>query len=251
MKLHVLATGTSRGQDLSRFQRDPHFRKATRNMMMGYAALEPVLQNFPKLNTASFVFGSSFGELQTTQDFLSTLANQGIARPLLFQNSLHNATLGFLALKLGVPGPSVTTSHRHFTGESCLELASILIDAGSPLCIALAVDTRVAALESGIIETYPAEVKMDEGAAALLLANEATVRELGVNSLAIIDSVDRHMQGEEHVSGSYYDSNALEHVIEAIEASNSHGDLRLNKPDGSFSIIRLSKKTEMTQVNLK
>ena len=244
MKLHILAAGISRGQDLSRFQRDPDFRKATLNMMMGYAALEPVIKKFPKLETAAFVLGSSSGELQTTHSFLSSLANQGVARPLLFQNSLYNATLGFLALKLGATGPTVSVSNRHFTGESCLETASILIDSGIPLCIAVAVETRVAAIETGLLQNYPGEMTLDEGAVAVLLTDEKNARALGAETLAVVESIEYHKQGGEPVSGPYYDSNAIERMLEAIINSGDGEipkELKLSKPDGSFSRIRLSR----------
>jgi 3-oxoacyl-(acyl-carrier-protein) synthase len=249
MKLHIVAAGVSRGQDLSRFQRDPDFRKATPNMIMGYAALDGVVKKFPKLDTASFVLGSSFGELQTTESFLSTLTKQGLARPLLFQNSLYNATIGFLALKLGATGPSVSVSNRYFTGESCLETASILIDSGAQLCIALAVETRVSTLEPALLHNYSQnsskETVLDEGAAAVLLANEKTAQELGMETLGIIESVEYHQHGGGPVAGPYYDSNAIECILNTLNESGPNGklpsELILSKPDGSFSKIRLSR----------
>ena len=245
MKLHIVAAGVSRGQDLSRFQRDPDFRKATPNMIMGYAALDGVVKKFPKLDTASFVLGSSFGELQTTESFLSALTKQGLARPLLFQNSLYNATIGFLALKLGATGPSVSVSNRYFTGESCLETASILIDSGAQLCIALAVEARVSMLEPALLQNYSKKTILDEGAAAVLLASEKTAQELGLETLGIIESVEYHQHGGSPVAGPYYDSNAIECILKTLNENGPNGkvpsELILSKPDGSFSKIRLSR----------
>jgi hypothetical protein len=240
MKLHVLGAGTARGKDLAKYASDGDFRKATRNMKMGYAAIEPILERFPKLQSASFVLGSSYGELEVTKTFLSTLEQQGVARPLLFQNSLHNATLGFLALKIGATGPSMTVSHRHFTGENCLEAASLLLAAGSSLCLALTVEARVPELEAGMTQNYPSEVLRDEGAAALLLASESAVRELGARSLAVIEAVDCQLEGGESLTGPYYDSDSLERIVNAIREGRFPRELRLSKPDRSLSVIRLT-----------
>jgi hypothetical protein len=229
----------------------PDFRKATPNMLKCWAALEPILQKFPKLEGAALVAGSSYGELAVTREFLATLETQGIARPLLFQNSLHNATLGFLAIKLGITGPSMTVSHRHFTGENCLEAAALLLGSGTPLCLILAAESRVAELEPAMIQNYGPGVALDEGAAALLLASDETVRRLGARSLAVIEAAEcfpaaatAPVRGAELPSGSYYDSNALERIVDAIASSESNGvlprELRLAKPDRSHSTILLS-----------
>lgn len=244
MKLHVLAAGTARGKDLSKFAALPDFRKATANMVKCYAAIEPMLEHFPKLEGAGLVLGSSYGELAVTTEFLNTLETQGIARPLLFQNSLHNATLGFLAIRLGITGPSMTVSHRHFTGENCLEAASLLLGSGTPLCLVFSVESRVSELGPAMRQNYPSVVELGEGAAALLLATEETARASGRPTLAVIDSVDTTSRRGDDLSGSYYDSDALERIVDAITASQVTGalptELRLPKPDRSSSTIHLS-----------
>jgi 3-oxoacyl-(acyl-carrier-protein) synthase len=244
MKLHVLATGTARGKDLSKYHALPEFRKATANMVKCTAALESILEKFPNLEGAAMILGSSYGELAVTTEFIKTLETQGIARPLLFQNSLHNATLGFLAIRLGITGPSMTLSHRHFTGENCLEAASLLLSSGTPLCYVLSVESRVTELGPAMRQNYPSPVELGEGAAALLLASEETVRALGVRSLAVIESVECSPDSSGGLSGSYYDSDALERIADAIQAATQGGvlprELKLRKPDRSCSTLVLS-----------
>jgi 3-oxoacyl-(acyl-carrier-protein) synthase len=236
MNLHVVAMGKMTPKVFTgvqtRFQADSSFRKATRNMMMGYAAIEPLLAKVPQLAKAAFVLGSSYGELEVTKEFLNTLDTQGLARPVLFQSSLHNATLGFLSLKLGIRGPSITVSHRYLTGENCLEAASLMIESGVELCLTAAVDTRA----TGIL--------IDEGAAALLLTNEQGAHKLGLPTLAVIESVryggSRKNEGPP-LRGEYYDSNALEKVVDFISSGTPGsitGELQLMKPNRTFSTIR-------------
>jgi hypothetical protein len=248
MNLHVVAMGKMTPKVFTgvqtRFQADSSFRKATRNMMMGYAAIEPLLAKVPQLAKAAFVLGSSYGELEVTKEFLNTLDTQGLARPVLFQSSLHNATLGFLSLKLGIRGPSITVSHRYLTGENCLEAASLMIESGVELCLTAAVDTRVGDLESAVALNYATGILIDEGAAALLLTNEQGAHKLGLPTLAVIESVryggSRKNEGPP-LRGEYYDSNALEKVVDFISSGTPGsitGELQLMKPNRTFSTIR-------------
>jgi hypothetical protein len=243
VKLHILAVGTSTENEVARLRVQPDFRKATSNMIRGSAAIEPIAQRFSQLENAAAVLGSAYGELAVTRDFLGTLETQGIARPLLFQSSLHNATLGFLAIRYGIRGPSVTLSDRHFSGEQCLEAAALLLGSGSSLCLALGVESRVQPLEAAQLENLPVGTEPGEGATALLLASEDAARELGVVSLAVIEGLERASGWTgAPVSGSYYGSDALErlaHELATLPRTAGVRELNFPKPNGDFSTIRL------------
>lgn len=249
LDLYVLATGTALNADLTKYQREPDFRKATRNMLLGFAALEPILAKNYCLERAGFVLGSSFGELQATQDFLSAFANQGIARPFLFQHSLYNATLGFLALKLRMRGPSVTTSQRHFTAESSLETASILIHSGAcSLCLVVNVDARVLPLEPVIQKTFPEGTTLDEGASALLVCGESYLSRSPHPPIAKIEDIQlrevtHHQTSILRLDQNHYDSNATEKLIDEFSLhpqglAPQERELFLSKPNGDDSRIR-------------
>jgi hypothetical protein len=93
-------------------------------------------------------------------------------------------------------------------------------------------------------QNYPSRVELGEGAAALLVATEESARKLGRRALAVIDSVDYASSQGDDLSGSYYDSDALERIVDAIDSSRDSGvlprELRLPKPDRSCSTILLS-----------
>lgn len=246
MKAHIVGMSLSKDSDLSVYPRDPSFRKATAGMIMGYAALEPLLRTLDRkvnLEKVAFVLGSSSGELSVTNEFLKTLDTQGIARPLLFQNSLHNATLGFLALKIGLTGPTVSVSNRHFTAENCLETASILLDSGSEFCVVMTVESRVQELGRAQALNYPAGAELGEGAGALLLTREENLKALGLESLAVLDSVDCYPQPDMSrpwLPGSYYDSNGIEELVTRLRAGQCSGEIQLVKPDNTYSILKIS-----------
>src|SRR5689334_19579342 len=105
MTFKVIGQGTSQsGSDaVKALALRPDFRRATEAMTMAYdsciQALSP-LQSFlseKDRDDLALYVGSVYGELDATKDFLSEYYNSQIVRPILFQNSLHNAILGFLS----------------------------------------------------------------------------------------------------------------------------------------------------------
>lgn len=91
----------------------PELRRATRNMVAALEQVEALLATLPDgwldaHRAIPVVVGTDDGELATTTAFLETLGRTGVARPFLFQSSLHHATLGFLSERLGLRGPGFT-----------------------------------------------------------------------------------------------------------------------------------------------
>ncbi len=120
----------------------PALRKATRNMRFALEALGRAFKQAPELGRlaredVSLVVGTNSGELDTSSEFLLTMENTGLARPLLFQNSLHNSTAGFLSIHFGVKGPLFTVSNGLATPGEAVELARLLLSEGQ--CRAAAV----------------------------------------------------------------------------------------------------------------
>ncbi|MBI3555799.1 MAG: beta-ketoacyl synthase chain length factor [Deltaproteobacteria bacterium] len=249
MNIHVVSTGLSRGKDLEALKRQGDFRKATHNMMLAWLSIEEALQPLAgRLAMDAMVLGSGFGELEVTRNFLKGLAESGLARPLLFQNSLHNATLGFLAMKLALTGPSITVSNRCFTGENCLEAAMLLLQQGQcRSCLVTGVDALIPELAPALNAIYPVPVTLGEGAATLLLVNDAGQRQLGLPILATLHDVtyDWNATGQadaEIFSHGYYEADAIEILVERLRAGThlTGTTLGLAKPDGSRSIVHWS-----------
>jgi hypothetical protein len=57
------------------------------------------------------------------------LSDSNIARPFLFQNSLHNSTTGFLSLHLNIQGPTFTICHPQDPWTKALELSDQILSA--------------------------------------------------------------------------------------------------------------------------
>jgi len=227
---------------LNRLQALPAFRKATRNMMLAYAAVEEALaatgQATTDFATCALVFGSSYGEIETTFDFLRHLALEGIARPILFQNSLHNATPGFLTLALGIQGPSFTVSHHHLGAEKALELACDLLHSGAVtqaiVCTAEVLSgTLIERLTSDVHEQSPAR------ASAVTLAVAEFVQQRHLKPLAelvyckVVEAVTPEIQRRTQPDGL----STLATAVRGLSVPEQR--LELRKPDGSMAQVLL------------
>jgi 3-oxoacyl-(acyl-carrier-protein) synthase len=97
-----------------------------------------------------------------------------MARPLLFQSSLHNGTLGFLSIELGITGPSFTVSQHVQTREESIALGKSLIEMGMvERCL-------VVVVEAFSPELRPAmEGNLIDGAEAFLLGGASDLRSMG------------------------------------------------------------------------
>jgi hypothetical protein len=172
------------------------------------------------------------GEFETTKKYYKFLGRDGMARPFLFQNSLHHSTAGMLSQTLGIRGPSATVSDHYFSGESALDLAQNFLDsAHCSTCLVVGVDTFVPELNLGVRARYPEGLEFGEGAAALLVTKETATPLFRIVSSRVLRAHGAENPG---LTG-FYDSNA----IEQLAASTRIGILALPKPDGTSSRFEL------------
>ncbi len=119
----------------------------------------------------ALVFGTGYGGLCATVEFLEGVAVRGAAfgSPTYFHQSVHHAPAGQLAIALGMTGLSLTSSSRELSGESALKVGIDLIDSGrAGRVLVVAADEVVPALESAF-RAFGSALIPGEGAAALLL----------------------------------------------------------------------------------
>jgi hypothetical protein len=174
MKTFILGVGSFTAADLGGYSVPPAWRKATRNMIFATASQERALEMLrlsdEDRSSMGLVLGTVSGELETSADFLTTLSKTGVARPLLFQNSLHNATTGFASIHFRFTGPSFTVSANERTPGECLEMARTLISEGHcKFCLVTLVEAHKAMAD--LISE-----KLTEGACSIVLCGEETAR---------------------------------------------------------------------------
>ncbi len=256
----VAAVGTAKKYECVDMDRDPSFRKATLPMMMAWRAVNKALDSVTaeahseddKRNERKnwgLVFGTSHGELAVTKDFLVTLATKGLARPILFQNSLHHSTLGFISLKLGISGPGITVSNHFFSGEDAVSTAIDLIEGGHcDVAVTVAVDTLVAGLEAALGQYYPGGHIKEEGAGCLIIANAAGLKRINAKPLAAFDRISiNHQvliskkQDDQIEVHSDYDADGVEKIALYLQEATALKTLSLKKPNGTSATIRWKK----------
>ena len=178
VKIAWLGAGIFGGNELEAMAPRAEWRKATRNMMMATASIERALGPVPGWmdragGETGLVLGSSSGELDTSSEFLVTLSKSKMARPLLFQNSLHNATTGFASIHFKLTGPTFTVSSGKRLPLEALDVArSLLTDGICRACLVTLVEGHK--LISGMIGE-----SVSEGAATVLLAEKDFATEMG------------------------------------------------------------------------
>lgn len=245
MKSCILSVGYSKSSSIECLVSQPEFRRASRNSMMAYLAVEqallPIKDNWEALKSRSgLVLGTGHGELATTVDFLKELKKSGVPRPLLFQNSLHHSTAGFLTKVFGITGLGLTTSQRFFSGEGALELASDVIETGCvDLCVAVGVDALSSFLQTELQGVFPENYIQAEGAGAVVLASDELISRLGVTPMVNDLKIRCFRTGEirQWDKGEAYESDGIEKLAKRLEEKRDGGVLELVKPNGSFSRI--------------
>jgi hypothetical protein len=178
MTIGILASAVIHPQDLIGFSTPPAWRKATRNMVMAVRAMDMALAKVPMVlegprSQIGMVVGTNSGEIETSAEFVTTLARTKMARPLLFQNSLHNATTGFAAIHFGLTGAAFTISDGDRTPSEAANLAAMLIR--EEICTAVVV-TLIEVHK--LLADYIGE-QIPEGACTLVLANAEQAQRWG------------------------------------------------------------------------
>lgn len=134
----------------------PAFRKASLNMVMGSLVCEKVIQQIPLVpkDQVALVLATHFGEVDSSLEFLRIYHETQMPRPILFQNSLHNSTLGFASIQLGLTGPAITVSADKETEAAALLTVDTLLET-SPYVLLCFVDYIPELLTFYYLDRFP------------------------------------------------------------------------------------------------
>ena len=149
---------------------DPKERRLPRLDRMALSAAREALGDHGT-EGLGLVFGTGYGGLTATVDFLEGLAERGMAfgSPSAFHQSVHHAPAGQVSIALGIRGPCLTTSSRELSGESALQVGLGLLRTGrATKVLVVAADELTSTLEAGF-RAFGSTWRAGEGAAAVLL----------------------------------------------------------------------------------
>jgi hypothetical protein len=136
--LQVISYSEHKTSDIDLESMPPEFRKASVNMAAATLAFDKCLGGQQNVGAKiGIVVGTHFGEVEASLDFLYLWQTEKVAKPILFQNSLHNSTMGFLSKHFGIKGPGMSISSGKGTYvSSWLALQSLAKDCDSAfLCM--------------------------------------------------------------------------------------------------------------------
>jgi hypothetical protein len=251
----IFAGGLANEEAVQKLAAEPACRKATRPMLLACSAVNEALALLPGSLIADqraemgFVLGTNYGELDVTQDFLVTLKNKGMARPFLFQNSLHHSTLGFLSQHFQIQGPGFTVTRREESDEAAVELGMQLIGFGrADLCVVCGVDAVGRVMRPAVQELYPNNTDIWEGAAALILGSEDISKSYKLDHWYILNEGKPQVSDLAALPLNKYHSTQF---IEAVARSMRHlrdpaGPKTISvsraKPDGQIVAARLERQ---------
>lgn len=103
MEVITLGQGIASLEDYNLKKTDLNNRKSTKNMIMASSAIEKAISDFKERweevsDECGLFLSTSYGEFESSVHFYDGLVNKNRARPIFFQNSLHNSTLGKLSI---------------------------------------------------------------------------------------------------------------------------------------------------------
>ncbi|MBJ6765879.1 beta-ketoacyl synthase chain length factor [Myxococcaceae bacterium JPH2] len=165
---------------------DAKTRRLPRLERMALAVARQALPQGVDRDSLALVFGTGYGGLTATVDFLEGMATRGaeFGSPTAFHQSVHHSPAGQLSIALGLRGPSLTVSAREVSGETAVKVAlDLLATKRARHALVVAADERIPALDNayrafGVHAESPdvsprIRLEPGEGAAALLLGAES------------------------------------------------------------------------------
>jgi 3-oxoacyl-[acyl-carrier-protein] synthase-1/3-oxoacyl-[acyl-carrier-protein] synthase II len=163
---------------------------------------------------SSVFFGTAWGSLSETYDFLSKLfeSDERFASPTDFIGSVHNAAAGQVAIHFKSTGPNVTVTGGDYSFEQALFSASLLVRNCGDVALLIGADEYHEKLSPLFDGSVAQSMFPSDGGAALVLSPAAVGSgprivsaffSYGCNSEDIIETLVGKLGGFERISEEY------------------------------------------------
>lgn len=229
--LKLVAFAKKNFSDIEADLNDDKNRKKSQNMILASRTVEDLLAQMQKLpglaeTVLDVIFCSGEGEIDQTFEFYKNLA-QNRARPILFQNSLHNSTLGSISLEVPRIASGMTISNGDVSFETALD-AALSSQSSNPILI-LGVDAYSAEIKTLRTEFYQQQVDFVSGGCAGLFLPE-THPLFNRLSGPVIRDIKFETCAHSQNFKNYYPSNGLEDIYQQLQSKAS--SFSLKRPKG-------------------
>lgn len=226
--LKLVAYSKKNSEDIALEKDDQKNRKKSQNMILALQAVEDIFKQMKDVQGFSdslidFIFCSGEGELEQTFEFYKYLA-QGLSRPILFQNSLHNSTLGSLSLEIANISSGITLSNGDISFESAIDVA-LSFQSENPILI-LGVDFYNEEMKNLRSESFNNQIEFTSGACAGLFFPKSN-HLFSSSKGPVIRDIKFESTSESSSYSNYFPSNGLEEIQKQLKMSTA-----------SFSIYR-------------
>jgi 3-oxoacyl-[acyl-carrier-protein] synthase-1/3-oxoacyl-[acyl-carrier-protein] synthase II len=188
-------------------------RRVKRLSHMGLALLTDLQINEGTPAPKSVFFGTGWGSLSETNDFLNGLfeSDEKFSSPTDFIGSVHNAAAGQIALMAQSTGANLTLSGGDYSFEQALFSAQMLVDGQDPVMV-LGADETHEKLSPLFDPCVSADAMLSDGAGALMLCrvSNATGPTVALTYFANhfgsspdLQELVTQLGGAEHIRASY------------------------------------------------
>jgi hypothetical protein len=213
--IKLLASTQLRTQDISSLLELDINRKKSINMVFAGQLVKDLLKKIPphfNLSSVNLILCSGEGELQQTFEYFRNLAQER-ARPILFQNSLHNSTLGSLSLEVPNIASGITVSNGDVSFESGIDIA--LSSPSSLPFLIVGVDAYNEELKKIRSTDYGNKVELASGGCAALFIPSSHKQFLELKGPVIRDISFSHAEST-RTHNEYYPAGGMEYILDHL-----------------------------------
>jgi hypothetical protein len=198
-------------------------RKKSLNTLLAEATIRELFEKVKKINSDlinefDIFFCTGEGELTKTIEFYQAWTEQNRARPIIFQNSLHNSTLGALSLTF----PGVAQGFTISSGDTSAEMgidAALAMSSKNPIII-LGLDIYLPEIKLIKESFYQNKVELVSGACAGLFIPSSHPLFQTLNGPIIKDIKIIHNKHNDTFL-HHYPANGLEKICKMMEINSS------------------------------
>ncbi len=233
--MKLLAYSKTTEIDISEQISNPLNRKKSINMLLCEDSLKKLLESttLPVGLPLKLFLCSGEGELAQTYKFYYDLAVNQRARPILFQNSLHNSTLGSCSIAFPNIEMGATISSSLHSIESALDIA--LNEIEPALILIVGVDAYPSELKEIKEASHSGKINLESACSSAIFINDKSHACSKASPFGAIKDIHFDFSVKEGFEnlGPYFPANGLDSLFEKLSLLKKEEKIDIFKPNGT------------------